>query len=107
MPLPCCRCRIAAECRVLELRRSLDLLHEPVGAEHGGEFGPQHLQRNLAVVLQVLGKIDRGHAAFAESALDAVAVGEGSGEVLGVFSHALRRSACSVTLRCGPGLLVG
>jgi hypothetical protein len=26
--------------------------------------------------------------------------------VLGDFSHTLRRSACSVTLRPGPGLLV-
>jgi len=52
-------------------------------------------------------RIDGGHAAFAESTLDAVAVGESSGEVLGDFSHALRCSVCSVTLRSGPGLLVG
>jgi hypothetical protein len=58
-------------------------------------------------VLQILGKIDRGHAAFAEATLDAVTVGKGSGEVLGDFSHALRRSAGSVTLPAGPGLVVG
>ena len=35
------------------------------------------LMRDLAVVLQVLGEVDRGHAALAQLALDAVAVGEG------------------------------
>jgi hypothetical protein len=107
-----CRCRAAAvvqrqNVRVLESRRGLDFLQEPVGAEHGPEFGPQHLQRNLAVVFQILGKIDGGHASFAESTLDAVTVGKGSGEALGDFSHALRRSPCSVTLPSGPGLLIG
>jgi hypothetical protein len=58
-------------------------------------------------VLQILGKIDGGHAAFTEATLDAVTVGKGSGEVLGDFSHALRRSARTVTLPSGPGLLVG
>ena len=72
---------------MLELRRRLDLLHEPLGAEHCRELRPQHLHRDLAVVLQILGEIDGGHAAFAEAALDAVAVGEGRGELLGDFSH--------------------
>ncbi len=51
------------------------------------EFGPQHLQRHLAVVLQVLGEVDGGHAAFAKAALDAVTVDEGSGEAVGDVSH--------------------
>ncbi|CAN5760637.1 hypothetical protein BH23GEM3_BH23GEM3_00480 [soil metagenome] len=88
---------------MLQARCGLDLLQEAVGAEHSGEFGPQHLQRNLAVVLQILGKIDGGHTAFAESTLDAVSVGEGRGEVFCDFSHAVHRSACSATLRSGPG----
>ncbi len=33
----------------------------------------EHLERDIAVVLQVLGQIDRRHAAFAEFGLDAVA----------------------------------
>ena len=51
---------------------------EPLGAEHGGELGPEHLERDLAVVLEVLGEVDGRHAALAELALDAVAVGQGS-----------------------------
>ena len=57
-------------------RCGLDLHHEALGAEHGGQFRLQHLDRDLAVVLQVLGEVHRGHAAGAELALDAVAVGE-------------------------------
>ena len=55
---------------------------EPLGAEHGGELGLQHLDRDLAVVPEVLGEVDRRHAARAELALDAVAVGEGGGEMV-------------------------
>ena len=73
--------------RVLEARRCRDLLHEPFGPEDGGEFGAQHLHRNLAVVLQVLGEVDGRHAAFAQMALDPVAVGEGGGEAGRDLSH--------------------
>ena len=42
----------------------------------GGELRAQHLDGDLAVVLQVLGEVHRGHAALAQLALDAVAVGQ-------------------------------
>ena len=35
--------------RMLQRRRGLDLHDEPLGAEHGGEFGLGHLDRDLAV----------------------------------------------------------
>jgi hypothetical protein len=54
---------------------------KPLGADHGGELGSQHLERNLAVVPQILGQIDGGHAALAQFPLDPVAVGEGRGAV--------------------------
>ena len=41
------------------------------------EFGAQHLERDLAVVPQVLRQVDRRHAAGADLAFDPVAVGEG------------------------------
>jgi hypothetical protein len=71
--------------RVLERGGGLDLLDEPLGAEHGGELGFQDLDGDLAVVLQVLCEVDRGHAARAELALDAVAVGEACPEA--VYRH--------------------
>ena len=49
---------------------------EALGAERGGQLGAQDLHRHLAVVLEVLGEVDRRHAALAELPFDAVAVGE-------------------------------
>ena len=61
---------------MLQRRDGLDLAQEPLGADHGGELGLEDLDGDLAVVLEVLGEVDRGHAARAELALDAVAVGK-------------------------------
>ena len=62
---------------MLQGRGGLDLAKKPLGADDGGQLGPQHLDRDVAIVLEILREIDRGHAALAELALDAVAVGEG------------------------------
>ncbi len=66
--------------RVLELRGEADLAQKPLGAEHRGELGPEHLEGDEPVVLEVCGEIDRGHPAAAELALDRVAAREGSPE---------------------------
>ena len=73
--------------RVLEVGRGLDLAQEPLGADHGRELGPEHLDRHPAIVLEVLGQVDGGHAALAELALEAVAVGEGVGQAAGGMAH--------------------
>ena len=44
------------------------------------ELRVEDLDRDLAAVLQVLGEVDGGHAALAELALEAVAVGQGGRE---------------------------
>jgi hypothetical protein len=67
---------------VLEIGGELDLLEEPLRADDGGQLGVQHLDGDVAVVLEVLGEVHRGHAARAELALEAVAVGEGGGEAV-------------------------
>ena len=64
---------------MLQMGDGLDLAQEPLGADHGRELGPQHLDGDLAVVLEVVREIDRGHAALPQLALDPVAVGEGVG----------------------------
>ncbi|HET7249187.1 MAG TPA: hypothetical protein VFI79_05030 [Gemmatimonadales bacterium] len=61
---------------VLQRGGGLDLLDEPIGAQHGGELGLQDLNGDLVVVLEVLGEIHGGHPARAELPLEAVAVGE-------------------------------
>ncbi len=76
--------------RVLQACGGLDLLHEAVGAEHGGQLRFQDLEGNLAIVFEVFGEIDGRHPAFTEAALDPVAIGEGSREPGGDLGHALR-----------------
>ena len=60
--------------------RDLDLAGEPVGAEQRAELGAENLDRDLAVVLEIVGQVDRGHAAAAELALEGVAAGQSRGE---------------------------
>ena len=42
----------------------------------GGELGAEDLDGDLAVVLEVVREVDRGHAALAELALEPIAVGQ-------------------------------
>ncbi len=72
---------------MLQRRRGLDLREESLGADHGGELGAQHLERDLAVVLQVVCEIHRGHAARAKLALETVTVGERGDETFGCFGQ--------------------
>ncbi len=63
-----CGCCRAAVVLISTTKRS--------GAQHGRQLGLQDLERDLAIVLEVLGEVHRGHAALAQFPLDAVAVGE-------------------------------
>ncbi len=65
---------------MLEVGGGPDLAQEPLGPDHGGQLGSQHLDRDLAVVPQILREVDCGYASLAQLALDAVAVGEGGRE---------------------------
>ncbi len=69
-----------------ELGRDPDLLEEPL-AEGGGQLRVEHLERDRAIVAEVVGAIDRRHPAPAERALDAVAVGEGGLEIGGAVGQ--------------------
>ena len=68
--------------RMLQVGRGLDLGEKAVRADHRGELGPEHLDGHPAVVAQVVTEVDRGHAALAQLPLQAVAVGQGSGEAV-------------------------
>ena len=50
--------------------------------------GAEDLDGHLALVLEVLGKVDGGHAALAKVAFDLVAVGQGGREPGGDLGHA-------------------
>ena len=51
---------------MLEIGGDLDLGEEAFGADDGAEFGLEDLDGDLAVVLEVVREVDRGHAARAE-----------------------------------------
>ena len=73
--------------RVLEVGGELDLGQEPLGADHGGELGPKHLERHPPVVADVLGQVDGRHAAGADLAVEAIAVRQGGLEPAEQFGH--------------------
>ena len=52
---------------MLEIGGDLDLGQEALGADDGGELGAEHLDRDVAVVAQVVGEVDRRHAAAPSS----------------------------------------
>jgi len=82
-----------------------DLSQEAFGPERGRELGVEDLERDRAVVLQVLGEEDRGHPPAPELALEGVAspqpclqlraeighVGDGQGNVESCFNIRVRR----------------
>ncbi len=72
---------------MIEAGGDLDFREEAFGTERGGELGPQDLDGDVAIVLEVLREIDRGHAARAELPLDAVAVGQSRGDASGGLAH--------------------
>ena len=87
---------------VREARRDFDLAEEPLRTERGSELGLQHLDGDLAMVLQVLGEIDRRHPAAAQLSLDQVTVGECRLERREHVRHAAARSWVWLNHRTRP-----
>ncbi len=84
---------------MLEVGGDLDLGEEPVAADDGTQFGVEDLDGDLAGVLQVLGEIDGGHAALAQLALEAVAVGECRRQAIECCRHRPRAPGRASTRR--------
>jgi hypothetical protein len=55
---------------MVEPRRELDLPLESSGPQGGGELAMQDLDRDLPVVPEVVRKVDYGHAATTELAIE-------------------------------------
>ena len=72
---------------MLQRRGRLDLAEKPLGAEHRGELGMQHLDGDLTPVPEVVREIHGRHAAGAELPLDAIAVGEGGAQARELAIH--------------------
>jgi hypothetical protein len=69
--------------RVLEPGDELDLALEALRTEGGGDLGVEDLERDRAVVPQIMGEVDDSHPTTSELALDAVAVGQDGLETIG------------------------
>ncbi len=93
---------------VLEVGRGLDLGQEALRAYDGREFGLENLDGDLAVVLEVLGQEDRGHAAFAELALNDVTVGQCRVQAVdGDMAHGQALHMGDVDVKMGSSLKFG
>ena len=51
----------------------LDLGEEPLGTDDGSQLRLEDLERDLALVLEVVRQVDCGHTALAQLTLDGVA----------------------------------
>jgi hypothetical protein len=65
---------------VLQTGGEVDLALEPLRAQRGRELRQQHLEGDRPLVTEVLGEVNRGHAAAPELALEGIAAGEGVAE---------------------------
>jgi hypothetical protein len=61
---------------VAQLSSDLDFAEKTFRAEVGRQVAAEHLECDLAMMAQIPGKIDRGHATTAELALERVALGQ-------------------------------
>src|SRR6476620_7984683 len=78
---------------MLEIRRGPNLREKALGADHGGELRLQDLDRDLTVMPEVFGQVDRRHPAAPEAALDDVSAGKRraeGGDLFGVADLASR-----------------
>ena len=64
-------------------REQLDLAGEPLGAERRADLGAQHLERDGALVPNVVRKVHGRHPARAKLALDRVPLGECVAQLFG------------------------
>ncbi len=80
---------------VLEPGAELDLAEEAVGAQGSREVGMENLEGHGAVVAEVLGQVDGGHAAPTELALDAVATSQGVTQSARQIGHGAPGCGCA------------
>ena len=73
--------------RVLQPGGDRNLAEEAIASERGRQLGVQDLDRDWAVVLQVLGEEDRGHPAPAKLPLDGVVLDERVTQSFEKISH--------------------
>ena len=76
---------------MLQARCDLYLSQKPLGAQVDGQVGVKHLDRDGALVLQVLRPVHGGHPAATDLPLKRVAVGERCPESIHEIGHIVTR----------------
>src|SRR5262249_2660149 len=84
---------------VLQIGDGLDLAEEALRPDDRGEFGAQHFDRYLAVVLEIVGQVDRRHTALTELPLEAIAIGQGGYQRFRDGSHRGTKMGSQVIIR--------
>lgn len=72
---------------MLEIRRDLDLGQKAIGSEHGTQFRIQNLERDLPIMLEIAGQINRGHTAGADQMIDSISGAQRIGELFTNIHH--------------------
>jgi hypothetical protein len=62
--------------RMLQAGGESDLSLKPLRSQSSSQFQMKHLESDRSIVSQILGQVDRGHAAAPERTLDAVTIGK-------------------------------
>jgi hypothetical protein len=75
--------------RMLQTGCGADLAQEALAAEGGAEVRMEHLDRDVAVVLQIVREVHGGHAAGAEFPVESLALREGAGQPVSDVAHAI------------------
>src|SRR5437870_12270742 len=76
---------------MLQCRGDADLAEEALGAERGGDLGPEGLDRDLPTVLQVAGEQDPRHPATTDFPFDRVALAQRTLQERDEVTHGLLR----------------
>ena len=87
---------------VVQTGRNGDLAEKPLGSYGGGNLRLEHLDGDLAVVLEVLGEIHGRHPSGANRALDAIPVRQGGVDVVRCLHHASQDDAERSASRGAP-----
>jgi hypothetical protein len=74
-----------------ELGRDIDLAQEAIGPERLTQLGPEDLDRDRSLVLEITGKKNDSHATPTELTLESITVGEGRLEEIQQIGHVYSR----------------
>ena len=64
-----------------------DFAEEPLGAERRGQLGPQDLDRDVAIVLEVVRSVDIGHPAAPDLTVERITVRERGPQAVNLVHH--------------------